>query len=98
MMAFSLPSPRCECFDFEIRQRTNKSPITARTARQDKWVTFYASTRLSGCRDEGRTGVLQVQRRNRAALVSPAENRPVFRRLAAIDTGAAGRDFLAEHG
>src|SRR5579859_1498855 len=97
MIAFSLPSPRCECFDFEIRKRTDKSPIATGTRRQDEWLTFYASTRLSGCRDAGRAGVLQVQRPRRAALVGPAENGTVLRRVTAIDASAAAGEFPAEH-
>src|ERR1700719_618870 len=61
-MAFSLPSPCCERFELENNQLTEKSPVAARWGRQDKWFTFYASTGLSGCRVDGSTGVLQVQR------------------------------------
>src|ERR1700675_3944095 len=83
-----------------------KSPIAAGKRRQNEYLTFYASTRLRGCRDEGRLGVLWVQRPSRAAFrpslppasVSPAEDRPILCRLAAIHAGAAARDFLAQHG
>src|SRR5579862_3718197 len=97
MIAFSLPSPRCKRLELENSQLTENSPVTARSGRQDKWFTFYASTGLSGCRVEGSTGVLQVQRPSQEALIRPAEYRPVQCRLATIDANAAAGDLPTQH-
>src|SRR5882762_4345178 len=65
----------------------------------------YASTRLSSCRDGGRTGVLQMQRLGlagsrlslRTGLVSPPEDGAILCRFPAIYASAAVLDFLSQH-
>ena len=102
MIAFSLPAPRCESFEFDIRPLTQKSPIAAGTRRQDKCFSFTLAPGPGGVdTEEGQVffscnapmgGSLLPAR-----LIGPAEDGPVLRGLAAIDADAADCHFLTQH-